>query len=596
VLGGQNYKTVAYLQIFVLAWIPVIIFFLAKALHNRVSGVIAAVLIILREANSISISGNITASHVKLLMVDLFSALAVLIFVYLTIVWLQAIEQRTLCALVCGGLVGLSMLIRLENFVFLFPLAAITGILLGARKRYKLWVKQMALVLWGVLLVISPWVWRNWQLTGLVFIDSPIWRYGLLAQRYSPKASSTPELTRFPAESPGASIPQAASPVVTPPGSPAPTLVPATPVPGEQIVPRAEEALDFIMKNPGRVALLWVTHFLNSQIQTMLILPTTSRSIDSFIRFMGHRSPERFWYECCSVLNYVRRMPYWHRWDGRFPSQAIVPLIINTVIFAIGIHETWKKRKIVGITPLIFGITYLVFNSLFRNSGGRYILPVDWNSVLYFSIGLGGLSIGIIGYLTQRQVLVDPPFQLNPEEHPTRQKSLFRSPQFYAITAGFFLLGCLIPLVERGFPQIYTEPRKDKMLSALFASELIPESQRLDIQTFLSNGGAVAAGRALYPVFLPPDTPVTQITNSPLEPKPYSRIDFFLVGPDRLSDLILPLAEKPALFPNASDVLVFHCLDREVLAVAIFDSSASPEAVLMRSPLPGVLSCPLPPG
>jgi len=204
--------------------------------------------------------------------------------------------------------------------------------------------------------------------------------------------------------------------------------------------------------------------------------------------------------------------------------------------------------------------------------------------------------VGILGYLTQRKVLVDLPSELNPEERSAGQKSLFRSPQFYAITAGFLLLGCLIPLVERGFPQIYNELRKDKMLSALIASELIPESQRLDIQTFLSNGGTVAAGRALYPLFLPPDTPGTQITNSPLEPKPYSRVDFFLAGPDRLSDLILPLAEKPAYFPNASDVLVFHCPDQEVLAVAIFDSSASPEAILMRSPLPGALSCPLPPG
>ena len=162
------------------------------------------------------------------------------------------------------------------------------------------------------------------------------------------------------------------------------------------------------------------------------------------------------------------------------------------------------------------------------------------------------------------------------------------------ITVGFFLLGCSMPLVERSFPQRYTEPRKANMINALMKSDLLTEAQRHDFQAFLSKGGEIAAGRALYPQFLPPESGDSGTTNSSLEPRPYSRIDFFLVGPDRLSGLILPLAEKPAYFPNASDVLVFHCPDEEVLAVAIFDSSASPQAVLMRPPFSGAFSCPLP--
>jgi hypothetical protein len=150
-----------------------------------------------------------------------------------------------------------------------------------------------------------------------------------------------------------------------------------------------------------------------------------------------------------------------------------------------------------------------------------------------------------------------------------------------------------MPLVERVFPQRYNEARKANMMNTLMQSDLLTDTQRHDLQTFLSNGGAVAAGRALYPLFLPPESEDPEATDSPLTPRPYSRIDFFLVGPDHLSDLILPLAEKPANFPNASDVLVFHCPGQEVLAVAIFDSSASPQSVLTRSPYSGALSCPL---
>jgi hypothetical protein len=40
-LGGQSYEPVVFLQILVLAWIPVLVYLLTKALHNRASGVIA---------------------------------------------------------------------------------------------------------------------------------------------------------------------------------------------------------------------------------------------------------------------------------------------------------------------------------------------------------------------------------------------------------------------------------------------------------------------------------------------------------------------------------------------------------------------------
>jgi len=68
--GGQDYETVVFLQVLVLALLPPFIYLLTKSIHNRVSGVIAAVLILLRETNSISIGGNITVSHAKQLMAD----------------------------------------------------------------------------------------------------------------------------------------------------------------------------------------------------------------------------------------------------------------------------------------------------------------------------------------------------------------------------------------------------------------------------------------------------------------------------------------------------------------------------------------------
>ncbi len=80
-------------------------------------------LIIFREANSIWLTERITTSHVKLLMADLPSMLLSILFMYVSVLWLQNISQRRLLALVCGAALGFAMLVRPETLVFIVPAA-----------------------------------------------------------------------------------------------------------------------------------------------------------------------------------------------------------------------------------------------------------------------------------------------------------------------------------------------------------------------------------------------------------------------------------------------------------------------------------------
>jgi hypothetical protein len=57
------------------------------------------------------------------------------------------------------------------------------------------------------------------------------------------------------------------------------------------------------------------------------VFPTTFRLFDTLVSYIGHRSPARFWQECCSALDYTRRLPYWRKWNGVFPQQALLPLV-----------------------------------------------------------------------------------------------------------------------------------------------------------------------------------------------------------------------------------------------------------------------------
>ena len=156
-IAGQDYEIMIALQVLLLALLPVALYFLARSLYNRAAGVVAAGLVILRETNSISITGKITTSNVKLLMVDLLVALAVIFFAILAVKWLQYLArqaaqqpwQPTLLALLSGGALGLTMLIRLETSVLSLAPALIASLTLLPKKKYALVVQAAGAVLPG---------------------------------------------------------------------------------------------------------------------------------------------------------------------------------------------------------------------------------------------------------------------------------------------------------------------------------------------------------------------------------------------------------------------------------------------------------------
>ena len=155
------------------------------------------------------------------------------------------------------------------------------------------------------------------------------------------------------------------------------------------------------------------------------------------------------------------------------------------------------------------------------------------------------------------------------------------------------LLASLIPFSEKAFAHRYTPDKHNKLTTSLFQSDSLKPDQRSALEDFLTNGGAIVSGRALYPRFFR-EFLGEPGSNNPFGPRPYPRIGFYLAGPQH-SALLLPATSKPPYFPHASDVLVYQCSADEVFAVAVFDESSEVQAFYMRSPLPLSLGCPFPP-
>ena len=60
---GGNYDNTMFLQVLLLALIPGLVFLVTAKLSTRMAGMISGGLIVLREKNSIALSGEIVTSH-----------------------------------------------------------------------------------------------------------------------------------------------------------------------------------------------------------------------------------------------------------------------------------------------------------------------------------------------------------------------------------------------------------------------------------------------------------------------------------------------------------------------------------------------------
>jgi hypothetical protein len=226
------------------------------------------------------------------------------------------------------------------------------------------------------------------------------------------------------------------------------------------------------------------------------------------------------------------------------------------------------------------------------------MLPVDWITLLYFSQGLAeatrrGLS-GLSG--------VAIPFDLPGDgcvAAPTRVAAFTRrlkavpGAALMLASLGVLLLGASVPLLESSFPNRYPAARQEAMRAQALASpQLDPESCQA-LEAALANGAVAFVGRGLYPRYLPPNVGEEKDPSSPLSPRPYPRMVFYLIG-DVNQNVMLPLAKKPKHFPNAADVVVIACPPRDLWATFVFSSTGEVKTVLLREPFPTQITCPLP--
>lgn len=595
-LTGQDYQVTGYLQAGILAFIPALIYLLGKNLDNRLAGLIAAVLIILREGSGIAISGSATISHSRLLMSDFPNALGVLLFTLLVVYWSRDPANKRRYALLGGVVLGLFMLNRPETGILAVGFGIIAFLILI--NRFKALMTGLALFGLGAVLVLSPWIWRNYQLGGSLFLERPDNRINFILDRFQrpvnrPTPTPPPDSSGFFeggiekgveasswAQYVSASISQVDNHLTAG-------------VPDDLLSPQEEpENQDLV--GPASFLHTVGTHFTNSLIQFALMLPDANRIPEAAITFTGHQDLSRLYNECCTTINYVRRLPFWFdpELEGfDYPPQVSIPLLVNLFIVAVGLSKCWSRERWRGWIPLLFAFLFISILALARTSGGRYILSVDWVVLLYFSIGLSQLTLWFLTALTG---IVAPAGWLgasageNKEYRPKRRKIISIAAFLLLIIAALAL-----PLSESWIRSHYPQQRKELMVNEVLSEQVNANPLSLKreiIADFEESGGLILAGRALYPRFYPahegaPGKPGTDTWAGMAKPSFYSqvfsRMSFYLVGPRNLSVLIR-MGNSPDFFPHTANVVVFGCPTEAFLdarAVGLFDDSNRLEAV-----------------
>ena len=509
-IGGQDYNRVIALQTLVLALLPVGLYFLGKSIHSRSAGISIAVLAILREVTSISatpFTDNISNS--KLFFADLPTTLGIVLFTLAVFYWLKAPGSRRLAPLFCGGTMGIIMLLRTQSF-FLLPAIFLVSFIVY-RPRWKHWIISLLLLLLGMGISIFPWLWRNWQITGQIVFDDPESQTRVMAMRISETGDINPEKTSGETDA--------------------------------EYSNRLLQIIGGIYKNdPLRVAQFISNHLLNSEIGNLLVLPIRD----------GMQSLGELW---------MPERAFWQEWNGKVSLNQASLILLNLGLIALGIATAWKKQRFIGLLPLFFNLSYNLSNALARNSGWRYLLPVDWATYLYFMMGLFEVLSGI------RILLGARPEQSSQQEN-SNQKPVFQSNlkagiivKGIVISLGFFLVGASLPLAEVIVPDRYPPEPRNKLAGEILANNNI-NALNLDLSKlngFINQEKTLLIkGRSIYPRYYAAGEGEPRTGKTGYTPQADARIVFLVVG--KANPLVILRQEQaPDYFPNAADVIIAGC-------------------------------------
>ena len=503
-IGGQEYFGVILFQTLFLAAMPAFAFLLASRLGGRPAGVITAILIIIREKNAIALTDIIEVTHSKLLLSDVPTMALMVLAVYAFVNWLEKDDEQKYLGVVAGACFGLVALVRSQAQLLLPVL--IFGMVFSGGFQLRRATQRTLIFLLGFVLVVTPWVLRNYQVSGRAVIENTEFYIRLFAGGYSEPDDVVDIL-------PGESF-------------------------DEYNARIKSQIVRYIFNHPLEIGRVYASYFLHNEISSVVYFPLSARLYD--------------------LRSYVKQMPFWHNSRITFEMQSGLLLSVTLATMVLGLGAAVQRAKFLGAMPLLIHLGYSLSVVPARISGWRYVLPVDWIPQLYYSLGLIQLTAILISLLWNKLPAARPD-----ENHSKYQIRYTR--RFWLASLFFFVLGLSLPVWEGSVPVRYPAMGRIE-LARIYAPNglILNDGRRLStsaLEEFLETepGATVLHGRALYPAYYVRGKFWGDDSPNLVEASQYDRLQFNLIGPNE-AFVYIPLDEAPQYFPHASDVFIVGCM------------------------------------
>lgn len=480
------YGNVILIQTFFLALIPILFFFIGTELGGRYLGISLALLSIFREVVAIQSTPFIPVSNSKLILSDLPALLIFLMLVLVIIKWAKGSHSSGKFPVLIGGILGVLALIRTQ-FLVLYPFIIFIATIKYWKYPKYTWVKQAGIVTFTLFLTVAPWLIRNYVLTNTIIFDDHV---GFVATRY---------LTGKPTEMSNSDLNSNSIMAI----------------------------LSAMIKSPSGVLGIIANHFIRSIISTILVISPALRVDDLHLLL--------------STSGYIP--------GARLtltPVQFLgVVFILLTIAY--GLRKLYKNHRLAPFTPLILFLGYDLSISAARDSGGRYILPIDWMGYVYFAIG--------IFFLIQKIINLIKPVDRMPIIAPAigQQKEITVHRAGYSLLILFFAIGCFIPLTEWIHPKMYPARTAAEILTELKSDPALYNSAS---EILRDPNKTIISGRALYPRFYPSNKGEQGSAWVAYSPQDYARMGFEVINDRGSTDVIYATRDRDLYFLNRSGVIL----------------------------------------
>mgnify|MGYP001036498514 CR=1 FL=1 len=526
IIAGQNNSAVINLQVLIFGVMPPLLYLLGKSLKNRFTGLLIAILAILKVRNSIV--SNLTiwkVSNPKMMMSEFPLAIMLILFTYCLVKWSKDTQVNRIYVLLGGSVLGFSILIR-HNVWALLPLLIIFFII-TARGNVKKKAINATLVLTFFFTAILPWTVRNYArgevpITAYKSLKYVVWENrfseGILDSNAADQSSHNTESDKSPH-----------------------THVDESSISPNHDIDISSGYFEEILNITSIVS----NHYLHNLVSMVFTLPISpiSGGISNIVPNIQPESPWNF------------------SWNGQINISTALFITMNLIIISIGLGSVYYHFGKGGLVPLFVMAIYNLGVAVARTSGGRYIVPMDWVILLYYAAGINEIIVLLKHAFGQSQIR-----QNVPAKKESINKFFQRKRLVPALLLGIFIVASLFPISELAFPKAHFIESADALFNRieneghLTASEI--KTYKKVISDFLKGENAILiSGKVLYPRLLRAEDDNTK--------------EFFseyLIGEESLyfkvmnetgkHDVYLKTKGKLTQFPNGKEVIVIGCLEK----------------------------------